>query len=220
MAGREEVSKVFQLIKKEMKKYRNVLDEKWKKIERNPFTVLISCLLSLRTKDEVTAEASIRLLTKYKSPQDLANAPLEEVEKLIYPVGFYHVKAKRIKEISKYIVENFDGKVPDKFEDLLKIKGVGRKTAGIVMAYGFDKDGYLAIDTHCHRIPNRLGWIKTKTPEETERELKRVVPRKYWKELNHLLVRFGQTICLPVSPKCSICPLNKYCKKVGVRKHR
>ncbi|MCD6410901.1 MAG: endonuclease III [Thermoplasmata archaeon] len=216
----EDVGKVIRLIREEMKKHGNILDEKWKKIDKNPFTVLISCLLSLRTKDEVTAEASVRLLTKYKSPEDLANAPLEEIEKLIFPVGFYRVKAKRIKEISKCIVEKFDGKVPDKFEELLKIDGIGRKTASVVMAYGFNKEGYIAVDTHCHRIPNRLGWIRTKTPEETERELKKIVPKEYWKELNHLFVRFGQTICLPISPKCSVCPVEKYCKKVGVKRHR
>ncbi|HEC81524.1 MAG TPA: endonuclease III, partial [Thermoplasmatales archaeon] len=152
----------------------------WRKIRQTPFTVLISCILSLRTKDEVTAGASVRLLQKYDTPEKLRKLSVEEIESLIYPVGFYHTKARRIKEISETLVEKYGGRVPDSFEELLKLRGVGRKTANIVMTYGFKRNGYLAIDTHCHRIPNRLGWVNTKTPEETEEALKKVLPKKYW----------------------------------------
>ena len=216
----EHVDEIMKILKRELRDYEDSQNQKWKKIEKTPFTVLISCLLSLRTKDEVTIESSIRLLSKYRTPKDMAKADVKEIEKLIYPVGFYKTKARRIKEISKLLVEKYNGKVPDSFDELIKIKGIGRKTANIVMMYGYDREDYLAIDTHCHRIPNRIGWIKTKTPEETERELKKKLPKKYWKDFNHLFVRFGQRICLPISPKCSECPIEKFCKKIGVDRHR
>ena len=216
----EHVDEIMEILKRELKDYEEFQNQKWKKIKKTPFTVLISCLLSLRTKDEVTIDASIRLLSRYDTPEKLAGADIKEIEKLIYPVGFYKTKARRIKEISKLLLEKYNGKVPDDFNELIKIKGVGRKTANIVMVYGHDEDDYLAIDTHCHRIPNRIGWISTRTPEETEKELKKKLPKKYWRDFNHLFVRFGQKICLPVSPKCSECPIEKYCKKVDVTRHR
>ncbi|RLF57650.1 MAG: endonuclease III [Thermoplasmata archaeon] len=192
----------------------------WNQIPKTPFTVLISCLLSLRTKDEITEQVSIRLLKIYHTPEKIKDISEQELEKIIYPVGFYKTKAKRIKEISKTILKEYQGNVPDNFETLLTLKGVGRKTANIVMVYGFNKQGYLPIDTHCHRIPNRLGWITTKTPEETERKLREILPKKYWTDFNHLFVVFGQTICKPISPHCSTCPINKYCKQRSVTKHR
>ncbi len=218
----KEIDEIFRLLKEEMKNYGPpvVSHLQHRKIKQTPFTVLISCILSLRTKDEVTAEASIRLLEKYNTPEKIVNLDVKEIERLIYPVGFYKIKARRIKSISERLIDKYEGKVPDIMDELLKLKGVGRKTANIVMTYGHKKRGYLAIDTHCHRIPNRLGWIKTKTPIETERELKKILPKKYWKDFNHLFVRFGQTICLPISPKCSVCPIEKYCKKIGVDTHR
>ena len=139
---------------------------------------------------------------------------------MIYPVGFYKTKAKRIKEISRVLLEKYHGEVPDEFQELLTLKGVGRKTANIVMVYGYKKHGYLPIDTHCHRIPNRLGWIKTKSPEETEQALKKNLPLKYWDDFNDLFVTFGQTICVPISPFCSRCSVGQYCKKVGVSTSR
>jgi len=181
---------------------------------------LISCLLSLRTKDEITEKVSIRLLKIYHTPEKIKDISKQELEKIIYPVGFYKTKAKRIKEISKTILQEYQGNVPDNFETLLTLKGVGRKTANIVMVYGFNKQGYLPIDTHCHRIPNRLGWITTKKPEETEIKLRKILPKKYWNDFNHLFVLFGQTICKPISPHCSTCPINKYCKQRSVTKHR
>ena len=218
----EHIKEIFRLLKKELDKYNMpvVSHPDWDDIVKTPFSTLISCLLSLRTKDEVTADASYRLFRKYNTPNQIVKASEEEIKSLIYPVGFYKTKAKRIKEISKTILENYNGKVPNDFKELLKLKGVGRKTANIVMVYGHNKQGFLPIDTHCHRIPNRLGWIKTKTPEQTEEELKEVLPKDYWDDFNHLFVKFGQTICVPISPFCSKCPIKNYCKQIFVTKSR
>jgi len=187
---------------------------------RTPFTTLVSCLLSLRTKDEVTAVASRRLLGRYHTPEALTRLPEEKIAELIYPVGFYKTKARRIKEISRTLLEKYGGRVPRDFEELLSLKGVGRKTASIVMVYGFHEHGYLPIDSHCHEVANRLGWVRTKTPEETEAALKKVLPEEYWDEFNDLFVRFGQVMCVPVSPFCSRCPVARFCPRVGVRHHR
>ncbi len=187
--------------------------------DRDPFKVLISCILSLRTKDEVTGAASERLFQLSSAPEGLANLPVREIEKAIYPVGFYRVKARRIKKIGREIVENYHGRVPDTIEELLTLEGVGRKTANLVVTLGYDKDG-ICVDTHVHRITNRWGLIKTQTPHETEFALRNVLPVKYWKELNGMLVAFGQGICRPLSPLCSICKLKSFCAKVGVARHR
>ena len=213
---------IFKLLKEELKNttFPAVSHPQWEEINKTPFTTLISCILSLRTKDEVTEKASYRLLKKYNTPQQILTATNEEIQKLIYPVGFYKTKTKTIKNISKTLIEQYNGKVPNDFNELLKLKGVGRKTANIVMVYGFKKTGYLPIDTHCNRIPNRLGWIQTKTPEETEQKLKKILPEKYWGDFNHLFVKFGQTICTPISPFCSKCPIEKHCKKIDVRNSR
>jgi len=194
--------------------------KKWEQINKTPFTVLISCILSLRTKDEVTEDASIRLLKRYDTPQKLLEQSEETIQQLIYPVGFYKTKSKRIKEISQTLIDEHDGIVPKDLNTLLTLKGVGRKTANIVMVYGFEEQDYLPIDTHCHRIPNRIGWVKTKTPEETEEQLRMILPKDYWSDFNHLFVTFGQTICVPISPHCTSCPINKYCQKIDVTTHR
>lgn len=215
------VDEIFSLLKQELRKYGQPIVSRPKPdIPDTPFVTLISCLLSLRTKDEVTEAASRRLLKDYHTPQQLSTMTIKKIEKLIYPVGFYKTKAKRIKEISLTLLKNYDGDVPDDFDELLKLKGVGRKTANIVMVYGHKKHGFLPIDTHCHRVPNRLGWIRTKTPEETERVLKEILPEKYWDDFNDLFVRFGQTICVPISPFCSRCPIARYCKRAGVTTSR
>jgi endonuclease-3 len=182
------------------------------KQSNSPFRVLISCILSLRTKDSVTAEASNRLYTLAKTPEEMAKLGTRQIAKAIYPVGFYRTKSRRIKGICSRLIKEFRGKVPEDFDTLLTFKGVGRKTANIVMTYGFFRDGYLAIDTHCHRVPNRLGWIKTKTPEQSEEALKKILPRKYWRDFNNIFVQFGQNICKPIGPKCGICPVSRYCK--------
>lgn len=216
------LDEIFKLLKKELEKYTMpvVSHPDWDDIVNTPFTTLISCLLSLRTKDDVTAKASYRLFKKYNTPKQFITVSEDEIQSLIYPVGFYKTKAKRIKDISKTLLEKYNGEVPNDFNELLKLKGVGRKTANIVMVYGHKKKGFLPIDTHCHKIPNRLGWVKTKTPEQTEHELKKVLPKKYWDDFNHLFVKFGQTICVPISPFCSKCPIEKYCKKILVLKSR
>lgn len=194
--------------------------EKWDIISKTPYTVLISCILSLRTKDEITEEASIRLLKRYDTPKKIVKLSEQALQNLIYPVGFYKTKAKRIKELSQTLIDHYNGTVPKDFTTLLSLKGVGRKTANIVMVYGFNNTDYIPIDTHCHRIPNRIGWVKTKTPEETELQLLQILPKQYWTDFNHLFVQFGQTICTPLSPHCSICPIARYCKKKQVTKQR
>ena len=181
--------------------------------------MLISCILSQRTKDEVTYPAAKRLFKLANNPKAMLKLPLKTIEKAIYPSGFYITKAKRIKEVSRYLLGNFSGKVPDTYEELLKIKGVGRKTAGIVLTHAFGIPA-LPIDTHCHRIANRLVRVKTKNPEETEKELIKVIPRKDWLELNELLVKHGQQVCKPISPFCSKCIIADYCKKINVKNKR
>ena len=212
------VQRIIETLKREKKKFKRTAISEIHKT-KDPFRVLIACLLSLRTKDEVTLKASERLFSVAKTPQEFLNLPTKKIEELIYPVGFYRVKAKRIKEISKIIIERYGGKVPDNLEELLTLPGVGRKTANIVITQGFNKYG-IAVDTHVHRVSNRLGLVKTKTPEETEVKLREIIPKKYWIELNDLFVSFGQNICTPISPRCSICPISKYCDKVGVKTHR
>ena len=221
MVNIENIDKIIKLIDKELENKKNpILSNQWEQINRTPFTTLILCILSLRTKDEVTEKASIKLLKNNDTPQKLIKLSEKKIQELIYPVGFYKTKSKRIKEISKTLIEKYNGSVPKKFDDLMKLKGVGRKTANIVMVYGFNKKNYIPIDTHCHRIPNRMGWIKTKNPEETEKELIKIMPKKYWTDFNNLFVKFGQMICLPISPLCSKCPIEKYCKKINVKNHR
>jgi len=221
MVNIENIDKIIKLIDKELENKKNpILSNQWEQINRTPFTTLISCILSLRTKDEVTEKASIKLLKDYDTPQKLIKISEKKIQELIYPVGFYKTKSIRIKEISKTLIEKYNGSVPEKFDDLMKLRGVGRKTANIVMVYGFNKKNYIPIDTHCHRIPNRIGWIKTKNPEETEKELMKIMPKKYWTDFNNLFVKFGQMICLPTSPLCSKCPIENYCKKINVKNHR
>lgn len=186
---------------------------------KDPFKVLISCLLSLRTKDDVTAKATKRLFERAKTPEEMVRLKKEELEAAIYPVGFYHRKAEQILEISHVLIEKYDSHVPDEIDELLKLKGVGRKTANIVITMGYNKPG-VAVDTHVHRISNRLGLVATKTPYQTEFALRETLPKKYWIIFNDLLVMHGQTICTPISPKCSICPITEYCKRVGVTRFR
>jgi endonuclease-3 len=185
----------------------------------DPFKILVSTVLSLRTKDKVTEEASKRLFQVVKSPEDLLKLTEEEISNLIYPVGFYRRKAKNLKEIAKILVEKYGGRVPSTIEELLKLPGVGRKTANLVVTLGFGKPG-ICVDTHVHRIMNRLGYVKTKTPEETEFALREKLPKEYWIEINELLVALGQHICHPTSPKCSQCPISGLCPKVGVNRRR
>jgi len=183
------------------------------------FKILISCLLSLRTQDKNTEKVSNNLFAVATTPESIFSLSDEELEKLIFSSGHYKKKARTLKHVSKVLLEEFNGKVPDTKEELMSIKGIGPKTANIVLAFAFGKD-VLPIDTHCHRIPNRLGWVKTTRPESTEKELEKILPREYWKDFNAIFVQFGQTICKPISPLCSQCPVEKYCPKIGVAKHR
>ncbi len=189
------------------------------RLRRDPFDVLISTILSLRTKDEVTREASLRLLDRGRTPEELLAVEEEEIARLIYPVGFYKTKARTIRQVCTHLIERYGGKVPDDLDELLKLKGVGRKTANLVITVGFGKEG-VCVDTHVHRISNRLGYVKTKNPDQTEMELRKKLPREYWIEYNDLLVTWGQNICKPISPLCSKCPIEPYCPKVGVDRHR
>ena len=186
---------------------------------RDPFQILISCHLSLRTRDEVTHLASIRLFARARTPQQLLSLREASIRKLIYPVAFYRTKAKRIHQICQHLVGRFQGKVPDRLEDLLTLPGVGRKTANLVVTLGFGKPG-ICVDTHVHRISNRLGYVKTKTPEQTEFALRMKLPPRYWIRYNDLLVSFGQTTCHPTSPWCSRCEVSRFCSKVGVSRSR
>jgi endonuclease-3 len=184
--------------------------------EGSPFVVLISTILSQRTRDENTIKASNQLFAAYKTPGQIAAAPIEKIEELIKPSGFYRVKAMRVKEVSRIIAEQYDGKVPSSLGELLQMPGVGRKTANCVLVYGFRKKA-IPVDTHVHRISNRLGLVKTKTPEKTEEELRRTIPEEYWLELNQLFVKFGQQICQPLKPRCGECPIAAGCASLPLR---
>ena len=177
----------------------------------NPYLVLIACILSLRTNDKTTYPATLRMLELAKTPQEMAKVSEEDLANAIYPVGFYKNKAKQIIELSKTIVEKLDGKVPDTIENLVKFNGVGRKTANLVLAKGFDIPA-ICVDVHVHRIFNRIGYVNTKTPEETEFALREKLPQKYWLDINTLMVTHGQNVCKPTKPKCDECPIREYCE--------
>jgi endonuclease-3 len=186
---------------------------------RDPYKVLVSCVLSLRTKDETTGAASGRLFGLADTPQAMLKLKPAAIEKAIYPVGFYRNKARALVEMSRVLIERCGGKVPDTIEELLGLPGVGRKTANLVVTMGHGRPG-ICVDTHVHRITNRWGYVNTKTPEKTETALRARLPRRYWIEINDLLVSFGQNVCKPVSPHCSTCPVYAYCDRVGVERHR
>ena len=186
---------------------------------RDPFRVLIACLLSLRTKDETTGPASERLFALADTPADMLRLHPTQIERTIFPVGFYRTKARVLLDVSRDLIERFDSQVPSSIDALLSLKGVGRKTANLVVTQGFGKPG-ICVDTHVHRISNRLGYVKTRNPEETEMALRAKLPRRFWIGYNDLLVSFGQNICLPLSPRCSECPVKAACPRVGVTRSR
>lgn len=188
-------------------------------LSRDPYLVLIACLMSLRTKDETTGPAARRLFALADTPQAMLTLAPEQIAKAIYPVGFYKTKVQTILEISRLLVEKYESRVPDEIDELVQFKGVGRKTANLVVTLGYRKPG-ICVDTHVHRISNRWGYVTTKTPEETEMALRKKLPPAHWIEINDLLVAMGQTICHPTSPKCSLCPIEKYCAKIGVVRSR
>lgn len=210
MSGQKEISSVMKTLKKNRNKFITpALTEIAK--ERDPFKVLISCILSLRTRDETTARVSERLYAVAETPQKIAKMDWKEIAKIIRPVNYYKTKAKRIRAISVRLVKEFNSRVPNDIGSLLTFRGVGRKTANIVMVYGFGRHG-IPVDTHVHRVSNRIGWVNTKMPEKTEAALRVLLPKRYWLDLNDLFVQFGQTICTPRNPKCDRCPVTRYCK--------
>ena len=180
----------------------------------DPYLVLIGCILSLRTNDKTTYPATLRMLELAKTPQEMMRVNVKELSAAIYPVGFYENKARQIIELSRQIVEELDGKVPDEIDELIKFNGVGRKTANLVLAKGFNKPA-ICVDVHVHRIFNRLGYVKTKTPEETEFALREKLPLKHWMDINTLLVTHGQNVCKPQRPNCNECPISEWCKEAA-----
>lgn len=188
-------------------------------VKYDAFKVLISTILSARAKDEVTEVLAEKLFETYDTPEKLARARQKDVIPIIRRIGFYNAKSKNIIATAKMLLEKYDGRVPDTLEQLVELPGVGRKVANCVLVYAYKKDA-IPVDIHVHRISNRLGWVKTKTPEETEKALERILPKKHWQIVNDALVTHGKTICAPISPWCSRCPVAKHCKRAGVTKHR
>ncbi len=213
------IGEVIRLMKREIEGRELPVVSLMARQRRSPFSILISTLLSLRTKDEVTAQASQRLFALATTPEAMLRLSEERIRRAIYPVGFYRTKAKTIRHICRELIKRFDSRVPDTIEQLLTLKGVGRKTANLVVSLGYGKAG-ICVDTHVHRICNRLGYVATKTPEETEFALRNKLPRRYWSTINTILVAFGRTVCRPVSPLCSTCPVARYCDRVGVTRSR
>ena len=219
MKDETKIDEIIKILKKESEKWNVPVVTLIALQEKDPFKVLLSTIISLRTKDEVTIEASKRLYEIIKKPEDAINIDLKSIEDAIYPAGFYKRKAIQIKNICEKLVVDFNSKVPCDIETLLKFEGVGRKTANLVLSEGYQIPA-MCVDTHVHRISNRFGYIKTKTPEETEFKLREKLPKKYWIEYNSLLVAFGQSICRPTSPHCTKCPVLKLCERVDVKKFR
>ncbi|MBI4522821.1 MAG: endonuclease III [Deltaproteobacteria bacterium] len=211
----KEIHHAIRILRREAPKWQTPIVTLVAESSQSPFKVLISCVLSLRTQDATTAQASRRLFALAETPEKMLRLSTKTIEKTIYPVGFYRTKAKAIREICRALVEQYSGAVPDEIEELLKLKGVGRKTANLVVTLGHRKPG-ICVDTHVHRISNRWGYVRTKNPKETEFALRQKLPGQYWMEYNDLLVAFGQKLCRPISPFCTRCPVESYCEKVGV----
>jgi len=214
----DKIDKIMKILSREFPSNEKTTLNRMRK-NPNPFKILISCLLSLRTQDKNTEIASNNLFAVADTPKKIIKLPMKKLEKLIFSSGHYRKKARILKHVSMVLIDEFNGEVPETKDKLLSIKGVGPKTANIVLAFAFKKP-VLPIDTHCHRIPNRLGWVRTKTPEQTEKELEKILQKKYWIEFNAIFVLFGKTICQPISPWCSKCPIKRYCPRIGVTRSR
>src|SRR3989338_7768155 len=214
------IPKIISILKKEVKDFENPVVSKIGEIQRDPFKVLISCILSLRTQDKTTGPVSLKLFRAADTPQKLARMPLKKIQDIIRPVNYYITKSKRIKEIAKTLIKKYNGKVPHTFEELMTLKGIGKKTAAITIVYGHKKAHYIPVDVHVHVFANRLGWVKTKNAEQTMDELMKVVPKKYWHDLNDLFVLHGQNVCFTMSPFCSKCSIRQYCPRIGVARSR
>ena len=209
------IDKVLKILEKKYKEWEVPIVTEIANETKDPFRVLVSTVLSSRTKDAFTREASRRLFDKASTPRALVKLSPGKIEKLIYPVGFFHTKAKRLPELARILIDKYEGRVPDTLEELLELPGVGRKTANLVLTVGFGKPG-ICVDTHVHRISNRFGYVKTKNPEETEFALREKLPQKWWIVYNDFLVTLGQNICFPRNPDCPGCSLNKLCEKVNI----
>ena len=214
-----EIHSCIRILKKEVQRWKEPIVGVVAKASRDPFQILVSTLLSLRTRDQTTAEASERLFRLARTPSAILRLTSRQIERTIYPVGFYRTKARRLREISHTLLARYGGQVPATIPELLTLKGVGRKTANLVVTLGFHKPG-ICVDVHVHRISNRLGYIRTRTPGQSEDALRRKLPKPYWMIYNDLLVPFGQNVCTPISPRCSECKLRRYCRRVGVRQSR
>jgi len=217
---RKNIPKVMEILSK---KYHNTgvttLNRMREEDKKDSFKILISCLLSLRARDENTEKVSEKLFSIADTPNRILDMDKKELEETIFSSGHYRKKAETLKHVSKELINRFKGKVPDNREDLISIKGIGPKTANIVLAFAFNKP-VIPVDTHVHRIPNRLGWVNTREPEKTEEELMKIIPKKHIIDFNAIFVQFGRDICNPISPKCSSCPVSNYCPKRGVNRSR
>jgi len=214
------IDQMIRLLKKQSKQFENPIAAEIGEKTRDPFLVLISCILSLRTKDTTTGPAAKRLFSLADNPGDMLKLTKKQIEKAIFPVGFYPTKAKYILKTCKILIEKYDGKVPDSMEELIKLPGIGKKCGAITLTYGFNKSDYIAVDIHVQVISNRLGWVKTKNPDKTMEKLMEIIPKKYWHDLNNLLVAHGQNICVTNSPFCSRCIIRKYCPRIGIARSR
>ena len=216
----DQIAAALRIVKREIRQWEEpVLGVVARESNRDPFRILISCLLSLRTKDKTTNEASVRLYALAHQPATMLGLPLRKIERAIYPVGFYRTKAKSIHAICRRLLDVYGGTVPESIDELVTLSGVGRKTANLVVTVAYGKPG-ICVDIHVHRISNRWGYVRTKTPEETEQALRRKLPAQHWITFNDLLVPYGQHLCQPVSPFCSQCKLTEYCDRVGVTRSR
>ncbi len=214
-----DIDRIIQTLREFSSVWREPIVTEISKIDRSPYKVLISTIISLRTKDDVTRSASERLYKLADTPEKMLALSAETIEKTIYPAGFYKNKAQTILDLSRTIIDRYDSVVPDDIDTLLTLKGVGRKTANLVVTLGYGMPG-ICVDTHVHRISNRLGYVSTKNPTETEFALRDKLPEHYWIEYNDLLVSFGQNVCRPISPLCSQCPIHDHCMRIGVKIHR
>ncbi len=214
-----DIHKVIGILRKEIQNWDTPIVTLVAENSRDPFKVLVSTILSLRTQDTTTAKVSKRLFELTDNPHDMLKLGEKEIEEAIYPVGFYKTKARTILYLCRELIEKYNSSVPDDLDELLKLKGIGRKTANLVIALGYGKPG-ICVDTHVHRISNRWGYINTKTPYDTEMALRKKLPKKYWIEYNDLLVSLGQQLCRPISPRCSECPIDGFCEKEGVERSR
>ena len=215
----QQIHSTIKILRRTVRAWRMPYVTEMVQTQRDPFRVLISTMLSLRTKDAVTEVASKKLFALADTPRAMLKLTPRQIEQAIYPVGFYHTKASSILQVCRQLIEEYASRVPDEIDELVKLPGVGRKTANLVLTLGYNKLG-ICVDTHVHRITNRWGYVKTKTPEQTEMALREKLPQRYWIEINDLLVTYGQNLCHPTSPHCSKCPIQKYCKRVGVTRNR